>query len=90
MTIRIETLARPEEALTGATASQVSGAGLNIVCGPRGCYVAPPAPIAYPTFGYPAFGYPPYIGAVSPFYTWPVAPVVTTPFVPNYFAPTYW
>jgi hypothetical protein len=93
MKFRIETLARPEEVLTGATASQVNGAGLNIVCGPRGCYVAPPAPVVYPTFGYPTYGYPgfgygayPTVFGASPFY----GPVVTTPFVPNYFAPRYW
>jgi hypothetical protein len=92
MQIRIQRLDRPEETLTGTAAAGVSGAGLNIVCGPRGCYVAPPAPIAYPTFGYPVYGYGayPYVGAVSPFYSWPVAPVVTAPYVGSYFAPRYW
>lgn len=93
MQIRIQPLDRPEELLTGTAAARVSGAGLNLICGVGGCRVALPTPVIYPAFGYPAYGYgayPAYVGAASPFYSWPIAPVVTTPYVGSYFAPRYW
>jgi hypothetical protein len=84
--IRIDTLARPEEALADAAARQVRGAGLYAAGGPRACQVGPLGPGLPPAFGSPAAGFPSwsaYPGPASPFYRGPVAPAVKTPFVPD-------
>ena len=78
--IRIETLDRTEETLTGAESRQVNGAG-PIVCTAAGCFPLPP----YPAVLYPPqpFIYPSYFGDVAPLYGPLVAaPALRAPIVP--------
>jgi hypothetical protein len=73
--IRIENLARPEEALSGAAMKRVMGEGPEIVCTAAGCFPVWPQPLPIAPLG-PVPYFPTFVGSgLAPFY----GPAVTAP-----------